>query len=442
MANEINVCLGEAGLSLVAILSNENRLSRWNGSAMVAKSGVAVAAWATGAIALSEILTATVGTGDYSGTIPEGLLTTLLNIEIYKSADVATFAGGGVVPTAIGYQFWPGYASSAAANTKADVAAAVHDADLGDHDTAGTFGKAIADTLADTNEVQAELADGTGRLDVAIDQIASDVAGLDGDAMTPALTDYQQRGVAVTLPTLPDVTLAATQPNYAPAKAGDEMSLPTTAPAGYGGSTNASDYTGAFSAGVLANVPTSAGTGARIITVSVTDGTNAVEGARVRFVNGVESSVGSTNAVGVVALSVDDKTWSVSITKPGYTFTPTSLVVSADASVPYALTAVVIAASDPTLVTGYLYCYDEEGEPEAGVIVQVRAKSYAGYGVAYDTKIRPEVSNAVGLVSFTNMKPGATYQIRRGEEGDWDDVTLPTTATDPYSLPNVFGEDG
>jgi hypothetical protein len=143
MANEINVCLGEAGLSLVAILSNENRLSRWNGSAMVAKSGVAVAAWATGAIALSEILTATVGTGDYSGTIPEGLLATLLNIEIYKSADVATFAGGGVVPTAIGYQFWPGYASSAAANTKADIAA-----ELAAYNTTGVAKEATVGGIA------------------------------------------------------------------------------------------------------------------------------------------------------------------------------------------------------------------------------------------------------------------------------------------------------
>lgn len=72
-----------------------------------------------------------------------------------------------------------------------------------------TLDIAAADALAAKTASEAiatDLADGTGRLDLALDQIAADVAGLDGEAMPvvpPALTDYQQRNVSVTLPTTP-----------------------------------------------------------------------------------------------------------------------------------------------------------------------------------------------------------------------------------------------
>jgi hypothetical protein len=59
--------------------------------------------------------------------------------------------------------------------------------------------------------------------------------------------------------------------------------------------------------------------------------------------------------------------------------------------------------------------------------------------VAYDGKIRSVTSDADGLVSVTNLYPGVTYQFRRGDETEWEEVTVPSTATSPYAIPNLIG---
>jgi hypothetical protein len=101
-----------------------------------------------------------------------------------------------------------------------------------------------------------------------------------------------------------------------------------------------------------------------------------------------------------------------------------------------------VAPIDPDKVTGYLYCYDESGSPETGVTIQLKMKSYYGFGASYDTKIRSEISNSEGLIAFINLLPGATYQVRRGTEGSWTDLTVPSAASGLYALPDVLGEEG
>lgn len=53
---------------------------------------------------------------------------------------------------------------------------------VGDSKTDATNATSLASIVADTNELQADLADG-GRLDLLIDEILADVTGLNGDAM-------------------------------------------------------------------------------------------------------------------------------------------------------------------------------------------------------------------------------------------------------------------
>jgi hypothetical protein len=184
-----------------------------------------------------------------------------------------------------------------------------------------------------------------------------------------------------------------------------------------------------------------AGIGARSVTITVNDGTTVVEGATVRVTKGTETYALPTNVSGVTAFSLDDGTWSVAISHSGYTFTPTTLVVDGDETHTYSLSAVVVPASNPGFVTGYYYCYDEEGEPEEGAIVQCRVKDVLAYGESFDSKIRSRTSASDGLVTFKNMKPGGKYLVRRGEEGEWAELTVATTATTPYALLDVLGEE-
>ncbi len=104
-----------------------------------------------------------------------------------------------------------------------------------------------------------------------------------------------------------------------------------------------------FTAPALANAPTggsSSGTGARTVTITVNDGTTVLENALVRITEGSSTFYKLTNSSGVAVLNVDDATYTVAITKAGYSYSGTSLVVNGDEAETYSMTAISI--SNPT----------------------------------------------------------------------------------------------
>lgn len=100
--------------------------------------------------------------------------------------------------------------------------------------------------------------------------------------------------------------------------------------------------------GDLAAIRLDAGTGARTVTVTVDDGVipTALESARVRFTKtgGAGTYVQSTDASGNATFSLDDGTYTVSISLIGYTYTPSSQVVNEDETPTYSMTAQTITA--------------------------------------------------------------------------------------------------
>ena len=69
---------------------------------------------------------------------------------------------------------------------------------------------------------------------------------------------------------------------------------------------------------------TNVGSGAYAITVTVTDGTSPLQTAIVRVTNGITSIAQTTDASGNASFSLDAATWTVTATKSGYSFTPTT----------------------------------------------------------------------------------------------------------------------
>jgi hypothetical protein len=188
----------------------------------------------------------------------------------------------------------------------------------------------------------------------------------------------------------------------------------------------------------LASLP-SLGAGAWTVTITVTDGTNPVANALVRMTAGATTRAGSTNASGVVVFGLDGATWAVVITHSSYTFTPTTLSVSANTTQTYAMTAVTIPTSNPGFVTGYLYCYDKSGVIKSAATIELHLVSVAGSGVSIDTTVRTGTSDVNGLVTFTNLSVGATYRLRRETTGKWRDIAISADATSPVALPNSIG---
>jgi len=181
--------------------------------------------------------------------------------------------------------------------------------------------------------------------------------------------------------------------------------------------------------------------GARVVDITVTD-TLAVplENAIVRVTQGAESYVLTSNVDGEVSFSLDDATWTVSITKPGYRFTPTTLVVDGSDTISYSMTQVVITPSDPGLITGYTTCYDNEGVVESGVTIYLQQiEPVTGSGIAYDGDARSSVSNSEGVAEFTGLFLGGRYYVYRDQtDGRPVMFTIDAEQTDPMELPSVI----
>jgi hypothetical protein len=181
------------------------------------------------------------------------------------------------------------------------------------------------------------------------------------------------------------------------------------------------------------------GSGARIIGISVTDGSGPLEGARVRFTKGAESYIRNTDVAGQTGFALDDGTWSWRVTMPGYVGQTGTLVVDGDKILGVTLAAVAITPSDPGFVTGYAYCCDPAGQPEAGVQVHVQMlRAAPSSGLIADGTIRTLTSDASGLVQVTNMIRGAMYQISRGTARG-ETIVVPVDAPDVFALPSLVG---
>lgn len=179
------------------------------------------------------------------------------------------------------------------------------------------------------------------------------------------------------------------------------------------------------------------GTGARTVTITVNDGTDPLENARVRLTEGANTVVGSTDVNGQVTFNRDDATYTVAITKAGYTFAGTSLIVDGNETPTYSMAAVSFSASDPGQSTGWVYCYDDEGNAEADVSISVQLTATPETdSYAFDTVVRVVTSEVDGLAEFTGLWIGATYRARR-YNGPWYSFVVPNAAS--FALPVLLG---
>lgn len=186
----------------------------------------------------------------------------------------------------------------------------------------------------------------------------------------------------------------------------------------------------------------STGTGARVVTITVNDGTTVLQNAVVRLAEGVNSFVTTTNASGVATFNLDDATYTVSISKSGYSYAGTTLVVDGTETVTYSMSQIAITPGTGDLTTGYFTALDDEGSPEADVSIYVEmTKVPSGdTGYAFDARVRTITSAANGLVTIEGLIKGATYRIYRGKWVD-NKYLIPTTAGSTYELPSIIGRE-
>jgi len=124
---------------------------------------------------------------------------------------------------------------------------------------------------------------------------------------------------------------------------------------------------------ILAAASAGAGTGARTVTITVNDGTTVLQNALVRLTEGVNTFRALTNASGVATFNLDDATYTVAITKSGYSYAGTTLVVDGTETRTYSMTVVSITPPDnPDLSAIVVTCLGTDFETESGVTIDLR----------------------------------------------------------------------
>jgi hypothetical protein len=180
------------------------------------------------------------------------------------------------------------------------------------------------------------------------------------------------------------------------------------------------------------------GDGARSVTVTVNDGTNPIQGARVRFTKGNETYYRDTNSLGVAAFSLDDGTWNVSIRMPYYTFAATTLVVDGTETPTYSMAAVMVP-SPPSghQTSAYGYVMDAHGEVIVGADVLFDIETTPGSGIYDGANPVTGTSDDNGLLTITLIK-NSKYKVRYGNVPKY----ITTGAGDTFAIPTIISAPG
>lgn len=184
----------------------------------------------------------------------------------------------------------------------------------------------------------------------------------------------------------------------------------------------------------ISGLSTGTGSGARTVTITVNDGTTVLQNARVRLTEGANTYTGLTNVSGVVTFNLDDATYTVGITKSGYSYAGTTLVVDGTETRTYSMTLIsVTPPDDPALCAVTFHMYDQYGADMASQPVDITFVKWET--TATDTppvlSVPPvQTTNSDGVVSV-NLFREATYKIVYGNAPYTRrvDVTIPDAGT-------------
>ena len=161
------------------------------------------------------------------------------------------------------------------------------------------------------------------------------------------------------------------------------------------------------------------GTGARTITVTIDDGTDPLENAIVRMTEGVNTYTALSDVTGVATFNLDDATYVVAITKSGYSYAGTTLLVNGTESETYSMTQVTpTIPDDPALCTVTIPVVNQYGAALVGEIVEIRFNQFTDAATATAVVLSPPptlTSDANGNV-IVELLRDADYSVFYGQD--------------------------
>lgn len=274
----------------------------------------------------------------------------------------------------------------------------------------------------------------------SIDEVTADsglYAAVFGEASVIAAGTYRFRAVVGGQPINRYVTLAGTDNEVVQARSDRAVELDSSALRAALGM-SAADLDDQLDA-ILAAATAGAGTGARTVTITVDDGETELQNAVVRLTEGANTYRVLTDVDGVAVFNVDDASYSVAITKSGYTYAGTALVVDGDETVAYSMTAVTVTPpTNPDLSAVVVLCLGTDFEPESGVTIDLRIKTLptGSTNTAYPGMKQTATSNGSGVATLEAPK-GSVCEWKRGKEDAWTEITI--GISDQTNVTSIIG---
>lgn len=289
----------------------------------------------------------------------------------------------------------------------------IHTFDYGASLTSATLRTVSADTLVATADSVNEVTADSGLY-----------AAVFGETAVIAAGEYRLRAVVGGQPINRYVTLAGTDGEVVEARNERAAVLDSSSLRAALGM-SAADLDDQLDA-ILAAASAGAGTGARTVTITVNDGTTALQNAVVRFTESSNTFRALTNASGVATFNLDDATYTVAVTKSGYIYAGTTMVVNGTETATYSMTATnVTSPTNPDLSAIEVLCLDEDFEAAAGIEVDFRMSAVASndQNRAYPGAKKTVTSNGSGIARFEGPQ-GSSVEWKRGTGQVWTAVTL------------------
>ena len=180
------------------------------------------------------------------------------------------------------------------------------------------------------------------------------------------------------------------------------------------------------------------GSGPHAVTVTVDDGTDPLQGARVRYSDGgVNVHTYTTDANGQIPFNLKTADYTVTISKDGYSFSGTTHDVSGDSTPTYSMTAVANPSpSDPTMTSAIAKVIDHEGNHIENYEVSFTVvSSPSGEGVWFDDSKITVLSDSEGYITVSLFK-GASYRLDL-QDGRTKKIEISISSGDSINLPNL-----
>jgi len=181
------------------------------------------------------------------------------------------------------------------------------------------------------------------------------------------------------------------------------------------------------------------GTGARTVTITVNDGTTVLQNATVRMAEGANTFTALTNVSGVAVFNLDDATYTVGVTKSGYSYAGTTLIVNGTETATYSMTVVSVTPPDnPDLSAIVVTCLGTDFEIEAGVTIDLRVKTLptGSENTTFPGAKQTATSNVNGIATLYGPK-NSVCQWKRGKADVWTDITI--GSADQTNVTSIIG---